>query len=162
VVEIGNGQYDLKQYVVFAEQDPVSTDGKNRWQTAIDAWVAGQGDPKFHPPTDTYQGTDTIGMNVQSPKDMTRIDSNSVNVQVAVSTLNDLDRVEISLDGANVQTVHDKNVNVTITVPNGSHIIHLEVVDNKGNHASNDLHVGINQDYAASTPTPTPTPTSTP
>jgi membrane carboxypeptidase/penicillin-binding protein PbpC len=153
-VEVGNGQYDLKQYVVFAEADPISTDGHNRWQEAIDPWVATQGDSKFHPPTDTYQGTDTIGMNVKSPKDMTRVDSNSVTVDVAVSTLNDLDRVEISLDGSIVQTVHDKNVNVTITVANGSHIIHLEVVDTKGNHASNDLHVGINADYVAQTPTP--------
>jgi 1A family penicillin-binding protein len=155
-VEIGNGQYDLKQFVVFSEQDPVSSDGKNRWQDAINAWVATQGDSKFHPPTDTYQGTDTIGMNVKSPKDMTRVDSNSVTVEVVVSTLNDLDRVEISLDGSIVKTVHDKNVNETITVPNGSHIIHLEVVDTKGNHASNDLHVGINQDYTAPMPTPTP------
>ncbi|MCX6792177.1 MAG: PBP1A family penicillin-binding protein [Candidatus Gottesmanbacteria bacterium] len=161
-VEIGNGQYDLKQYVVFAEQDPVSTDGHNRWQEAIDAWVAGQGDSKFHPPTDTYQGTDQIGMNVQSPKDMTRVDSNSVTVDVTVATLNDLDRVEIALDGSIVKTVHDKNVNVTLTVANGSHIIHLDVADNKGNHVSTDLHVGINQDYAASTPTPTTGVTPTP
>lgn len=161
-VEIGNGQYDLKQYVVFSEQDPVSTDGKNRWQIAIDAWVAGQGDSKFHPPTDTYQGTDTIGMNVKSPKDMTRVDSNSVTVEVTVVTLNDLDRVEIGVDGSIVQTVHDKNVNLTITVPNGSHIIHIDVADNKGNHVSTDLHVGINQDYATPTSTSTPTPTPTP
>jgi 1A family penicillin-binding protein len=155
-VEVGNGQYDTKQFVVFTEQDPVSTDGKNRWQVAIDAWVAGQGDSKFHPPTDTYQGTDTIGMNVKNPKDMTRVNSNSVTVEVTVSTLNDLDRVEIALDGSIVKTVHDKNINETITVPNGSHIIHLEVVDNKGNHASNDLHVGINEDYTAPTPAPAP------
>jgi membrane peptidoglycan carboxypeptidase len=155
-VEVGNGQYDLKQFVVFFEQDPVSSDGKNRWQTAIDAWIVGQGDSKFHPPTDTYQGTDAIGMNVKSPKDMTRVNSNSVTVEVAVTTLNDLDRVEIALDGSIVKTVHDKNINETITVPDGSHIIHLEVVDTKGNHAGNDLHVGINQDYTASTPTPTP------
>ncbi len=155
VVEVGNGQYDLKQYVVFAEQDPVSTDGKNRWQDAINAWVAGQGDSKFHPPTETYQGTDSIGMNVKNPKDMTRVDSNSVTLEVTVSTLNDLDRVEIGLDGSIIKTVHDKNINETITIPtNGSHIIHLEVVDNKGNHASNDVHVGINADYVAPTPTP--------
>jgi len=158
-VEIGNGQYDLKQYVVFTEQDPVSTDGKNRWQDAINAWVAGQGDAKFHPPTDTYQGTDTIGINVKNPKDMTRVDSNSVSLEVAVATLNDLDRVEIGVDGSIVQTVHDKNVNVTVTVPDGSHIIHLEVVDSKGNHASNDVHVGINHDYVTPTPSPSPTPT---
>lgn len=159
-VEITNGQYDVKQYVVFKEADPVSSDGKNRWQEAIDAWVAGQGDPKFHPPTDTYQGNDQIGMNVQSPKDMTRVNSNSVNVHVIVSTLNDLDRVEISLDGSIVKTLHDKNINETLTIPNGSHSIHLEVVDNKGNHAGNDIHVGINADYVTPSPTLTPTPTS--
>lgn len=155
-VEITNGQYDLKQYIVFTEQDPVSSDGKNRWQDAINAWVATQGDSKFHPPTDTYQGTDQIGMNVQSPKDNTRVDSNSVNLQVKITALNGLDRIEISVDGSIVKTVHDNNVNETLTIPNGSHIIHLEVVDSKGNHASNDLHVGINQDYSSPTPTPTP------
>jgi 1A family penicillin-binding protein len=159
-VEINNGQYDLKQYVVLTEQDPVSSDGHNRWQEAIDAWVAGQADPKFHPPTGTYEGTDQIGMDVKSPKDMTRVDNNSVSVEVVVVTLNDLDRVEIALDGSVVKTVHDKNINETITVPNGSHIIHLEVVDTKGNHASNDLHVGINQDYATPTAGATPTPAS--
>ncbi len=151
-VEIGNGQYDTKQFVVFTEQDPVSSDGKNRWQDAIDLWVNGQGDQKFHPPKDTYQGSDQIGMNVKSPTDNSRVDSNSVTVQVLVSTLNELDRVEIAVDGSIVKTVHDKNVNETINVPNGSHIIRIEVIDNKGNHATNDLHVGINQPYATPTP----------
>ena len=155
-VEITNGQDDVKQYVVIKEADPVSSDGKNRWQEAIDAWVATQGDSKFHPPGDTYQGNDTIGMNVKNPKDNTRVDSNSVNLQVLVSTLNELDRVEISLDGSIVKTVHDKNINETLTISNGSHVIHLEVVDNKGNHASNDIHVGINADYVTPSPTPTP------
>ena len=95
-------------------------------------------------------------MNVKNPKDNTRVDSNSVNLQVTVSTINDLDRVEISVDGSNVKTVHDKNVNETLTISNGSHLIHLEVVDSKGNHASNDIHVGINADYVSLTPTPTP------
>lgn len=154
-VEIGNGQYDNKQFVVFVEQDPISSDGKNRWQDAIDAWVRGQGDGKFHPPTEVYQGTDTIGMNVKQPKDMSQVDSNAVKLEVVVTTLNDLDRVEISLDGSIVKTVHDKNISETITVPDGSHIIRLEVVDSKGNRAGNDLHIGVKAPYASPTPTPT-------
>lgn len=43
-----------KEFYVFKENDPVSTDGKNRWQEGIDAWIeqAHKDDPKYHPPDD--------------------------------------------------------------------------------------------------------------
>lgn len=160
-VEIATGQYDVKQFIVFSETDPVSTDGKNRWQEAINAWVGGNlPDPKYHPPTDTYSGSDQqIGIHVTSPTDNQQINSNDVSVQLTVATVNDLDRVEISVDGSVVKTLHDKNVNETIHMDNGSHVLHIEAVDNKGNHAGNDLHLGINTPYVTPTPTPVPTPT---
>ncbi len=59
--EIDAGDYDTKDYIVFHEEDPVSTDGKNRWQDGINAWLSGQyqGNDKYHPPTETsdYQET---------------------------------------------------------------------------------------------------------
>src|SRR3990167_9423473 len=41
---------DGKEYYVFLEFDPVSTDGRNRWQEAIDEWAKGQ-DSKYQPPS---------------------------------------------------------------------------------------------------------------
>ncbi len=43
-----------REFFVFKENDPVSTDGKNRWQEGIDAWIeqAHKDDPKYHPPED--------------------------------------------------------------------------------------------------------------
>lgn len=43
---------DGKTYIVFRESDPVSTDGTNRWQAGIDAWVEEKhkDDPAYHPP----------------------------------------------------------------------------------------------------------------
>ncbi len=38
--EVSRNDYDTKDVINFEESDPVSTDGKNRWQEAIDAWVA--------------------------------------------------------------------------------------------------------------------------
>lgn len=38
--EVSRNDYDTKDVINFIEEDPVSTDGKNRWQEAIDAWVA--------------------------------------------------------------------------------------------------------------------------
>ncbi len=45
---------DGKDYLVFREDDPVSTDGTNRWQKGIDDWIAQnfKDDPKYHPPGD--------------------------------------------------------------------------------------------------------------
>lgn len=51
--EISSGQYDEKDFIVFTEADPVSTDGKNRWQEGIDAWAAEQGDEKYKVPKET-------------------------------------------------------------------------------------------------------------
>ncbi len=43
---------DGKQFVVFQEDDPVSTDGKNRWQEGITAWIEQnhKGEELWNPP----------------------------------------------------------------------------------------------------------------
>jgi len=43
-----------KDFYVFKEQDPVSTDGENRWQKGIDEWIKANrgGDSKWNPPDD--------------------------------------------------------------------------------------------------------------
>lgn len=53
--EIEHGDYDLKEYVVFEEMDPVSQDGKNRWQEAIDKWLRetySADHSEYYPPTE--------------------------------------------------------------------------------------------------------------
>jgi membrane carboxypeptidase/penicillin-binding protein PbpC len=52
--EVSRGEYDVKEFVAFEEQDPVSSDGKNRWQEGINAWLVSnyKDDPKYHPPTE--------------------------------------------------------------------------------------------------------------
>jgi hypothetical protein len=58
--EIAAKDYHIKDYIVFKENDPISTDGKNRWQEGIDAWVKqtyAADHPEYYPPTEisTYQ-----------------------------------------------------------------------------------------------------------
>lgn len=55
-LEIDKGDYDTKDYIVFKESDPISTDGKNRWQEGIDAWIKqtyAADHPEYYPPKDT-------------------------------------------------------------------------------------------------------------
>lgn len=55
--EIAAGQYDEKDFIVFTESDPISIDGKNRWQDGINAWAKEQGDEKYKVPTETSDHT---------------------------------------------------------------------------------------------------------
>ncbi len=70
--EIKAGDYDTKDYIVFRENDPVSTDGKNRWQEGIDAWLRqtySAADQEYYPPTETsdYQESSGGSSNEPSP-----------------------------------------------------------------------------------------------
>jgi membrane peptidoglycan carboxypeptidase len=61
---------DGKDYLVFRESDPVSTDGQNRWQQGIDAWIEQnhKDDPMYHPPDDVVrQATGDISLDTPAP-----------------------------------------------------------------------------------------------
>ncbi len=156
-VEISNGEYDTKTFVVFIEQDPVSGDGKNRWQEAIDAWLAMQGDSKFHPPKETYQGSEQITLSIKEPADLAQINSNEVKVVAEATSTNEVTKIEIYLDGTKVKEKGDRSISETFTVSgNGNHTIKVKAYDNKGNSAEREVKIGINGPYASPTPTPTP------
>ncbi|MDO8639431.1 MAG: PBP1A family penicillin-binding protein [bacterium] len=57
--EIDKNEYDIRNFIVFSEKDPISTDGKNRWQEGIDAWINEnrKDDPLYHAPTETSTRT---------------------------------------------------------------------------------------------------------
>lgn len=50
---------DGKEYMVFQEDDPVSSDGKNRWQEGINAWIEQnhKGDERWNPPDELKNST---------------------------------------------------------------------------------------------------------
>jgi membrane carboxypeptidase/penicillin-binding protein len=151
-VEIATGDYDEKSYIVLHEDDPVSSDGKNRWQEGIDAWINSQGDSKYKPPKDTYQGSDQVVLNIKNPTDQQQINSNNVTVEAEAITTNDIDKIEIFVDGAKVREKSEKNISETITVTNGNHTIKVKATDKKGTSSEKEVHVGINQPYTTPTP----------
>ena len=50
--EVRVGDYEEKEYIVWTEDDPVSGDGKNRWQEGINTWVKDHPDPLYRVPTE--------------------------------------------------------------------------------------------------------------
>lgn len=160
-VEITKGEYDTKQYIVFTENDPVSGDGKNRWQEGIDKWLESQSDSMYHPPKETYSGGgDEITIAFREPDEKAQINSNDVSFKIEASSTHSISKVELFVDGSKVKERTDAKFTETLTVPNGSHVIRAKVTDDTGKTADAERHVGINTPY--STPAPTPTPTTAP
>lgn len=153
-VEIAKGEYDTKSFIVITEQDPVSTDGKNRWQEGIDAWINSQSDSRFKPPRETYTGGDEIGIAIKSPSDNAQINSNDVEIRVEASSTHNVTKIEVYVDSELVKDGTDKSFKETIHIDNGSHRIRAKVTDDQGKTAEHDIGIGINEPYATPTPTP--------
>lgn len=160
-VEINKGEYDLKKFIVFTESDPVSGDNKNRWQEGIDAWIASQGDSKYHPPKETYSGGEEINIAFREPDERAQVNSNDVSFKIEASSMHSISKVELYVDGTKVKERSDAKFTETLNIPNGSHVIRAKVTDDTGKIADAERHIGVNTPYASPTPTPSGTPTPT-
>lgn len=159
-VEVATGDYDEKLFIVLREDDPVSGDGKNRWQEGINAWINGQ-DSKYKAPTETYSGggSDQLVLQLKKPSDKERINNNNVTIEAEAISTADIERIEIFVDGTKVkERTNEKSISETVNISNGSHAIKVKAIDKRGTSSEREIHVGINEDYKEPTPTPTPTP----
>lgn len=152
-VEIAKGEYESKDFIVFSENDPVSSDGKNRWQEGIDAWVGGQSDSRLKPPKDTYEGSDSVAVVIKDPGDNSQVGS-TFTVRAEASSVADIKSFSLYIDGDKKKETTDRTIEESYTLSNGNHTISVKVTDSKGGTAEREAHIGVNQPY--STPSPTP------
>lgn len=163
-VEIKTGNYDEKDYIVITENDPVSTDGKNRWQEAIDEWARSQSDDKFKPPTEKSDGSsEDLIVSIRKPSDKQTVDTNNVEINAKVTTVAGLKEVKLIIDGKELKVWSDvRDINETISLDEGAHEIKVYAKNDKDKVADNVVHIGVKKpwDFKAA-PTSAP-PTSTP
>lgn len=157
-VEVATGDYDEKLFIVLREDDPVSGDGKNRWQDGINAWIAGA-DSKYKAPTETYSGggSDQVVLQLKKPGDKERINNNTVTVEAEAISTADIEKIEIFVDGIRVkEKTNEKSISESVTITNGQHTIKVKATDKRGTSSEREIRVAINEDYAEPTPTPGP------
>ena len=162
-VQIAKGEYDTRSFVVFTEDDPVSSDGKNRWQEAINAWITGQSDAKFHPPAETASTGEAIAVSIKEPGDQSQVNTNDVKIRIEAGAGQGVDKIEIYIDGKKERDVSGGQVFETVRVDgDGVHTIKARAIDTKGNVAEREIKISINKPYPTPSPTLTPTPSHTP
>lgn len=161
-VEIAKEDYENEEFIIIREADPISTDGKNRWQEGIDTWVASQPDRKFHPPVDTYEGSDKITLSITDPHDHDRINDNNVRISAKAASFTDIRQIQIFVDGDKKKENSGSEISEVVQIPNGIHTIRVEAKDSRDNSTSREITVAINQDFVTPTPIPSPTTPVTP
>lgn len=167
-VEIRNGNYDEKDFIVITENDPVSGDGKNRWQEGIDAWIreqAEKGNDKFKYPTDTSDSNaDSVGVSMKSPSNESTTGSN-VQVKAVFSSGAKIKNVKIYANGEEKKNLDGErsDIDETINLSDGTYEIKVVVKNEKDKQGEATVKIGVNKPWNESpTNTPTPSPTPTP
>jgi len=158
-VEIRTGNYDEKDFIVLTESDPISTDGRNRWQEGIDEWLKGQGDSKFHPPTETSDtNNDSMIVSIQSPSDKTTVNSNDFEIKAKLISLSKIKNAKIYIDGSEFKNYNEdkKEIKENIHLENGVHELKITAVNEKDKSGDSTIKFGVNTSWEV-TPTPTPT-----
>lgn len=164
-VEIKSGNYEEKDFIVITESDPVSTDGRNRWQEAINAWANSQSDSKFKPPTETSDASaDSVIVSIKSPSNQTTVPSGNVNIKAKITTLDKLKNVKVKLNGEVKFDWNEdkKDIDETIPVPDGIYELQIIGTNEKDKQGESTIRFGVNKPWEETTPTPTPSPTPEP
>lgn len=161
---VSAGDYEEKEFYIFKEEDPFSTDGKNRWQEAIDAWVAAQSDGKYHPPTEYCGDEGEIFVTIVEPKGQSNFEGENINIKIESEAPGGIEKLEIFVDGDLRETINNRKHEGSLHLPAGKHVIYVKAYSKDGKQKqTGDLRIGTGGvPWDAPDPTPTPSPTPTP
>lgn len=144
-VQVQAGAFEEKDYIVIEEDDPLSADGKNRWQEGINAWAEKQEDEKLKPPKETSTNSlDDVAVNITSPKNRTTV-TNKFQIKARITSLEKIKKVRIFMDGKEVKSIDGdtKQIDESIEVEDGAYLLKIEAENEKGKMGSSTLDLGV-------------------
>ncbi|MFH2118317.1 MAG: penicillin-binding transpeptidase domain-containing protein [Candidatus Paceibacterota bacterium] len=161
--KISGGDYNEKEFIVLKENDPVSEDGRNRWQEAISAWIGGQSDSRYKVPTEYCGDAQELSVRVSRPENEKSYSEENIEVHIDAGSNQGIEKIEIWVDGARGETINDRSYRGWINFPTGKHELYAIAFSRDGKQAkSNTVKFGTGgADWKDPEPTPTPTPTPT-
>lgn len=151
-IEVKSGNYDEKDFYVVNENDPISGDGKNRWQEAIDAWAREQGDERWHYPTETSDSsTDEVVVSIKNPGNESKVETGDkkVEVRARITSLEAIKETKIWINGAEKKVVsgdRDEIVEV-FELENGKYEIKVRAENEKGKTGESTIKIGVNEEW---------------
>ncbi len=155
--DIAAGNYDEREFLVLKENDPISTDGVNRWQDGINAWLAIQSDGKYHPPTDYCGTANPVNVEFKYPTDRSSNLPNKFTIEVRPDSTATITEVTLHVDGNHMRTFSTPPYKEEVTLADGVHTLRAHARDSNGKESERVITIGVNKNWDYTT---TPTPTS--
>jgi membrane peptidoglycan carboxypeptidase len=149
-VEAKSGNYEEKDFIIITERDPLSTDGRNRWQEAIDAWAKEQNDDKYKYPTETSDSSsDGVVVSIKSPGNETKVDSNDIEVRAVITSVASIKQVKIWINGEEKKSLDGDRDDLTekFNLPDGVYTLKIQAWNDKGKDSSSEVKFGVKKDW---------------
>jgi len=163
-IEIKSGNYDEKDCYVVTESDPVSLDGQNRWQMAINDWRKDQGDDKWKCPTEISDNrSEDVIVSIKSPSDRSTVSGNSINVRAKITTITNLKSVKIFINNNEVKSFNEDKRDIDETFngySDGTYEVKVRAVNDKDKSGESAVKFGLNKPWDYVVPTAIPSATS--
>ncbi|MFH1561337.1 MAG: penicillin-binding protein [Patescibacteria group bacterium] len=158
--QIASGDYDEKEFLAFHEDDPISTDGVNRWQEGITAWISEHNDDKYHPPGDYCQEGGLIEVGIDSPANHATVENNFP-VKIKANGVKKIVEVIVYVDDQEKKVFTSKPYELDLSLDDGTYTIKVVARDTDGATGEREAEIGVNLPWDWQ-PSPTPSPTTAP
>jgi 1A family penicillin-binding protein len=163
---IAKGDYEEKEFILLKEEDPLSSDGKNRWQEAIDAWIASQDDERYKYPKEYCSSSDEVVVGFKTPHNKDEV-SNDFEVEVEAVSNNSIKEVKIYVNGDEKAKITQKPFKTRLVLDNGTYTLKARAQDDKGKSAQTEIKIGVNKawdwkEQASPSPSPSQLPSPSP
>lgn len=149
-VEVRSGNYDEKEFIYITEKDPVSADGKNRWQEAIDAWAKEQSDERYKYPTETSDNSsDDVVISIRNPSGNSTVNENSFEVRAKIASLVNIKNIKIYANGKEMKSIDgDRDeINERITLEDGVYDLQVKAWNEKDKSGESTIKIGVKQPW---------------
>jgi len=155
--KIANGDFAEKEFVALREEDPVSQDGRNRWQEGIDAWVAAQTGDFFKPPTEYCGDTSEVAVRMIRPENEKTYDSEEIDIKIEADSGEGIEKIELWVDGKLRETINNRQYEGKIKLDKGRHELYAKALSKAGKWAeSSKVKVGTGGASWKEEPSPSP------
>ncbi|MCX6704789.1 MAG: penicillin-binding transpeptidase domain-containing protein, partial [Candidatus Woesebacteria bacterium] len=139
--DIAANNFDYKEFFRFTENDPTAAPGGvNKWQEGINNWLNGQGDSKYHPPTDYCGTSNPLNVDFSKPHDQdANIPVGMFTASFSANSSSAITQADLKLNGSGVCTFNNgaNNYNCDLNFASvGVYTLEASAMD-AANHTSN-------------------------
>ncbi|MBU0576602.1 transglycosylase domain-containing protein [Patescibacteria group bacterium] len=156
---IAAGDYDEREYIVIQVDDPVSQDGKNRWQEAINAWIEAQNDSRYKPPTESCGEASDVFVEMKKPENEKKYETEDIEVVVRAESGEGIEKIEIIVNGEVRETVNDREYKGKLNLFKGRYEVWAKAYS-RGDKSkeTNKVKIGTGgENWKEPAPSPSPT-----